>query len=406
MYKEIENKKHLTWIFYINAFISYLYNGIIGPLFIIYLLAININPAQIGIILAAQRISIIIFEVPTGIFADRYGRKKSILISFFIFAILFLLWYLLQNFYILILISILGGFAYTFQSGAKEALMIDTLALKNNDHKRNKIFTNISMIGNVGFIFGGLLATVIAIYSIKSIWLAASLANLLLFFLFLFFIQENFKYNHFKERNKMLFFLKTAINDLKSALKNQKIFLLIIINAIFSFIIAVYGLLYPILFKETINLPNYSFGLLGSLSALVGILGIFLVKRIAEKKNYFQTFNILSAALLLFFLLFGFKTIFLWSIIVFVLIEMTINSWYPIYQSLFNKFILDKNRSSILSINSTLGLLFIACGEILAGLLLNFLKPNLLIMVISPLFLIIIILIAKLQKIKKCPEQN
>jgi len=284
--------------------------------------------------------------------------------------------------------------------------MIDTLALKNNDHKRNKIFTNISMIGNVGFIFGGLLATVIAIYSIKSIWLAASLANLLLFFLFLFFIQENFKYNHFKERNKMLFFLKTAINDLKSALKNQKIFLLIIINAIFSFIIAVYGLLYPILFKETINLPNYSFGLLGSLSALVGILGIFLVKRIAEKKNYFQTFNILSAALLLFFLLFGFKTIFLWSIIVFVLIEMTINSWYPIYQSLFNKFILDKNRSSILSINSTLGLLFIACGEILAGLLLNFLKPNLLIMVISPLFLIIIILIAKLQKIKKCPEQN
>jgi len=406
MYKEIENKKHLTWIFYINAFISYLYNGIIGPLFIIYLLAININPAQIGIILAAQRISIIIFEVPTGIFADRYGRKKSILISFFIFAILFLLWYLLQNFYILILISILGGFAYTFQSGAKKALMIDTLALKNNDHKRNKIFTNISMIGNVGFIFGGLLATVIAIYSIKSIWLAASLANLLLFFLFLFFIQENFKYNHFKERNKMLFFLKTAINDLKSALKNQKIFLLIIINAIFSFIIAVYGLLYPILFKETINLPNYSFGLLGSLSALVGILGIFLVKRIAEKKNYFQTFNILSAALLLFFLLFGFKTIFLWSIIVFVLIEMTINSWYPIYQSLFNKFILDKNRSSILSINSTLGLLFIACGEILAGLLLNFLKPNLLIMVISPLFLIIIILIAKLQKIKKCPEQN
>ena len=406
MYTDIINKKHLTWIFYINAFISYLYNGIIGPLFIIYLLAININPAQIGIILAAQRISIIIFEVPTGIFADRYGRKKSILISFFIFAILFLLWYLLQNFYILILISILGGFAYTFQSGAKKALMIDTLALKNNDHKRNKIFTNISMIGNVGFIFGGLLATVIAIYSIKSIWLAASLANLLLFFLFLFFIQENFKYNHFKERNKMLFFLKTAINDLKSALKNQKIFLLIIINAIFSFIIAVYGLLYPILFKETINLPNYSFGLLGSLSALVGILGIFLVKRIAEKKNYFQTFNILSAALLLFFLLFGFKTIFLWSIIVFVLIEMTINSWYPIYQSLFNKFILDKNRSSILSINSTLGLLFIACGEILAGLLLNFLKPNLLIMVISPLFLIIIILIAKLQKIKKCPEQN
>jgi len=101
-------------IFYLSSFISSLYNGIIGSLFVVYLLAINFNPAQIGITLAAQRISIIVFEIPTGIFADRYGRKKSVLISFFLFSILFLIWFFAKNFYLLILISMMGGLAYTF----------------------------------------------------------------------------------------------------------------------------------------------------------------------------------------------------------------------------------------------------------------------------------------------------
>ena len=389
-------------IFYLSSFISSLYNGIIGSLFVVYLLAINFNPAQIGITLAAQRISIIVFEIPTGIFADRYGRKKSVLISFFLFSILFLIWFFAKNFYLLILISMMGGLAYTFQSGARDSLLIDNLGLQNDDKKRDKIFAHFSTFGLAGSIFGGIIAAGLAFYWLKSIWLAASFFNLFLLFLFLFFIHENFKPTIIKA-DKFRNFFKTAKNNFKLIIQDKIIILFMVVNAVFVFLTAIYGLIYPILFKQSIHIPNYYFGLLGTLSAVMGIIGIFFAQRLTRRKNYFFTLGCLSLMLGVFFLLFGFKSAFWWSVIIFSLIELVINGWYPIYQSLFNKFIPDQNRAGILSTNSTFSLLFIALGELITGLALNFIKPNNVLMLATPIFLVLIILIIKLHKEKK-PE--
>jgi predicted MFS family arabinose efflux permease len=281
-------------------------------------------------------------------------------------------------------------------------LLIDNLGLQNNDEKRDKIFAHFSMFGLTGSVFGGIIATGLAFYWLKSIWLAASFFNFFLFFLFLFFIQENFKPDIIKE-NKFKEFLKTAKNNFKLIIKNRIIILLIVINAVFVFLTAVYGLVYPILFKQNIHLPDYYFGFLGVLSAVMGIIGIFFAQRLTRRKNYFFTLGRLSLMLSVLFLLLGFKSAFWWSVIIFSLIELAINGWYPVYQSLFNKFTPDQNRAGILSTNSTFSLLFIGLGELITGLALNFIKPGNILILITPLLLMLMVLIFKLYKEKK-PE--
>jgi MFS family permease len=161
LFSEIKGK---GMIFYLTSLLNSLANGFIGPLFIVYLLSINFNPAQIGILLATERLTNVIFEFPTGIFADKYGRKKSILLSFLLTSLIFIFWFFSKDFYFLLVLSIFWGIAYTFQSGAKESLMIDSLKLDDNDSLRTKVFSKISIFGQVGFIIGSIIAASLAFF--------------------------------------------------------------------------------------------------------------------------------------------------------------------------------------------------------------------------------------------------
>src|SRR3989344_801558 len=301
------NFRNETKIFYSAAFFSYLANGIIGPLFIIYLLSIKINPAQIGILLAAANISIIVFEFPTGLYADNYGRRKSLLISFCLFALLYSILFFSKSFYVLLILSVLSGIAFAFQSGARDSLIINNLKSENDDAKRNRIFARLSAYGYIGFLIGGLIAALLAFYLIKSIWLAASLLNIVSFFLYLFFIKEDLS----KQTSLKIIergwhrIIKSSKESLKYAVKNKPTLMLIIIAMIFALSVGAYGFGYPIFFKEIVEIPNYYFGFLGSASALMGIIGAFLGEKLVKKKGYYFTISSFAIILLALYLLFG-----------------------------------------------------------------------------------------------------
>lgn len=63
-------------VFYTASFLQNISYGIIGHLFVVYCLSVNFNPTQIGIVFAAERISTLLFEIPTDGFADQYGGKS------------------------------------------------------------------------------------------------------------------------------------------------------------------------------------------------------------------------------------------------------------------------------------------------------------------------------------------
>ena len=80
------------------------------------------DPLQLVLLGTVLEISIFIFEIPTGIVADGYRRRLSIIIGVFLMAGGFLLERFIPRFFPIMAAQFLWGTGATFTSGARQSL--------------------------------------------------------------------------------------------------------------------------------------------------------------------------------------------------------------------------------------------------------------------------------------------
>jgi MFS transporter, DHA3 family, tetracycline resistance protein len=87
----------------------------------------GLTPVQLVLVGTTVEVSIFLFEVPTGIVADAYSRRISIIIGYFLMGFGFLVEGLFPAFLPIVLAQILWGLGYTFTSGATQAWISDEI---------------------------------------------------------------------------------------------------------------------------------------------------------------------------------------------------------------------------------------------------------------------------------------
>ena len=87
----------------------------------------GLSPFQLVLIGTALELSVFIFEVPTGVVADLYSRRRSVIIGMFLIGAGFVLEGLLPIFTVMLLAQVIWGVGATFESGATEAWIADEL---------------------------------------------------------------------------------------------------------------------------------------------------------------------------------------------------------------------------------------------------------------------------------------
>ena len=108
-----------------NAFRQLALNGAVYILFFNYL---GFDFQDIGLIEAITSLAILIVELPSGVFADRVGRKWAVIISRGFWLIYLLVQsYCDGSYLVLVVIGLTSGLEYGFQSGASSALLYDTM---------------------------------------------------------------------------------------------------------------------------------------------------------------------------------------------------------------------------------------------------------------------------------------
>ncbi len=136
--------------------------GIILPAYVVYFRKFDITLFELAGLAAVFEATIIVFEIPTGIFADKIGRKLSTLAGFTLYALSALIFFKYLSFAGFIVAEIIFGIAETFISGALEALMVDSLDPVEKERKLGKIFANRTVFKTsallIGMITGGLIA--------------------------------------------------------------------------------------------------------------------------------------------------------------------------------------------------------------------------------------------------------
>jgi MFS family permease len=108
----------------------------------------------------------VLFEVPTGIVADVYGRRLSFLLGTVTLAIstalYVLLWQVEGAFWLWAIVSLLLGLGFTFFSGATEAWVVDALRATGYDGPLDPVFARGQVLTGVGMLVGSVAGGYIA----------------------------------------------------------------------------------------------------------------------------------------------------------------------------------------------------------------------------------------------------
>ncbi len=133
--------------FYVSSFLGELY--FIIPIWLFFYLRI-INYQQAALLTIIQAITSVILEIPTGAFADLFGKRITLIISFLVWSVTNFMYVFSTSFSFFVGLEIVKGFAKAMYSGSFEAIVYDTMVEKNNEVEYPVVvsdFTTLSWIG-------------------------------------------------------------------------------------------------------------------------------------------------------------------------------------------------------------------------------------------------------------------
>ncbi|MBK9604144.1 MAG: MFS transporter [Anaerolineales bacterium] len=117
----------------------------------------GLTPLQLVLVGTTLEVSAFVFEIPTGVVADSYSRRLSIIIGYFLMGLGFLVEGLFPAFLPILLAQVIWGLGYTFTSGATQAWISDEVG----EEKANQLFMRATRVGLTASLFGMGLAMLI-----------------------------------------------------------------------------------------------------------------------------------------------------------------------------------------------------------------------------------------------------
>jgi DHA3 family tetracycline resistance protein-like MFS transporter len=121
---------------------------------------VGLNPLQLVLVGTVLELAVLLFEVPTGVLADAYGRRRSVILGFVLIGAGFSFEGALPTFATVLVAQVIWGVGYTFTSGALQAWIADELGERDLGHVYLRGEQADYLGSFVGVIASALLATV------------------------------------------------------------------------------------------------------------------------------------------------------------------------------------------------------------------------------------------------------
>jgi DHA3 family tetracycline resistance protein-like MFS transporter len=117
----------------------------------------GLTPVQLVLVGTTVEFSTFLFEIPTGVVADAYSRRISVIIGYLLMGVGFLVEGLFPAFLPILLAQIIWGLGYTFTSGATQAWISDEIG----EEYANKLLLRANRVSLYASLLGGGLAILI-----------------------------------------------------------------------------------------------------------------------------------------------------------------------------------------------------------------------------------------------------
>jgi len=161
----------------------------------------------------------VVFEVPTGVVADMWGRRVSFLLGTVTLAVTtglyVLLWQIEAAFWLWAVVSLLLGLGFTFFSGAVEAWLVDALAATGFEGTLESVFARGQVLTGVGMLTGSIAGGYIAQATSLGVPFVVRAAVLALMFAFAFVMMRDVGFTPKREGSPLAEIRGIAANSIE-----------------------------------------------------------------------------------------------------------------------------------------------------------------------------------------------
>ncbi|WP_411287706.1 MFS transporter [Phenylobacterium sp.] len=149
---------------------------LIVPFYTVMFAERGLNPAQIGVALAAWSVTGLVLEIPSGVLADRVSRRWLLFAAQLVRAVGFVLWIAFPSFWGFLLGLVLWGVKSAAVSGTFEALVYDELAAAGREDDYARMIGRTQAARFSGVVAASLAAAAVSAWVGYPALVAASLA--------------------------------------------------------------------------------------------------------------------------------------------------------------------------------------------------------------------------------------
>lgn len=304
----------------------------------------------------------VIFEVPTGVVADTFGRRTSYLLGTVTLAastlVYYFLWGLDAPFWSWALVSVLIGLGFTFFSGATEAWLVDALDYAGYEGGLERVLGRGQMVSGAAMLGGSVAGGVIAQATTLGVPFLLRVGVLLATFAVAWRLMHDLGFTPDRSAGPVQAVRHVFTNSLEHGLRNPPV-RWVMLAAPFTSGIGIYTFyaLQPYLLELYGDSEAYSVaGLAAAIVAGAQIAGGYAAPRIRglfhKRTSALILATVASCAILV---LLGLTTAFWVALALLVMWGLLFAASMPIKQAYLNDLIPSQQRATVLSFDSLMG---------------------------------------------------
>jgi DHA3 family tetracycline resistance protein-like MFS transporter len=335
-----------------------------------------LNPFQMVLVGTVLELSVLLLEVPTGVVADVYSRRMSVIIGYILMGLGFVIEGSYPSFAAVLLAQVVWGAGATFLSGASEAWIADEVSHANHGSEASlgQVYLRANQVSQLGALLGIGLSVVLASFTITlPIVLGGVLFIGLGLFLLLFMPEEGFTPTPSSERSSWQAMRQTLQEGISLVRLRPVLLTILLISAV----VGVNSESFDRLWTPHL-LENFTFPVLGQLEPVVwfgiisavGMLLTIGAAEIARRRVDTDSHQAVVRAMLgitgLFIVgmsFFALTTNFALAIVTLWIIDALRATLGPLYLAWVNQHVESKVRATVLSMSSQSN----AIGQMVGG---------------------------------------
>jgi MFS family permease len=362
--RDIIRRYYTMWLGYSFA------SGFLFGVYPLFLRSRGLDQFQINSVLAVYFVVMFLTDVPTGAFADAMGRRRSMVLGCGVRTAAFIIYFFMHHFVGFVIAESIDGVGTTLCNGAIDAWGVDALDAAGFAGLKDRLFSRIVQLTNVGFMSSAVIGAYVANVDIAWPWLLGAAGYLI--------VGIGAPYLMREDRGPAIrvdlgaipaIVVSRVARGLVQGFGSRPVLLLSAANALIYAAWAPYWLEWPQLFNDTYGVGIWVIGWIYCLLTMARLLGAEAVARIgvgaAQRGARLASLIVVASALLAAGGVLAYRPN--TALVCLFVMNLCAGAIQPLTQSWFNELIEAEGRATLLSFSTTFATMGGSLGLLAAG---------------------------------------